>query len=234
MVDVDDGEGERLGAQVGLGAGPLQRLVESLAVRQAGQSIRHGVAAHLLQVLPQPIQLLGGVGQLAFQHLVLILHLARRGGQAVDHVAHGDGVLAFKRLAGGGQLLAVGLAHLAGRLDGPRHGVQFLGQALAGVEDLIGHLGGGQVAGGDLLAHLVGERLARGDHAVDLGGQRGVLGRDIVDPELEVERGGPDAVGFHGVDGPPGQSVPLGAAKKRFDLRRHDALEVKARPQTSR
>ena len=101
----------------------------------AGRAIRgRGIAIDRTE--EQAAKFGGRVVQLAFQRVVLLAHLPGRDGEALDHRLDRLGVLAVERLAGAGQLLAVGLAGLTRALQGARDAVQFLRQALAGVQDL--------------------------------------------------------------------------------------------------
>jgi hypothetical protein len=98
VVDVDHRQGERPPARLGCGADLLERLVESLAVRQVGERIGHGVAADRLEVLAQAAHLGGGVGELGLQRLVLLLDPPGGGGQGLDHRLDGLGVVGVERL----------------------------------------------------------------------------------------------------------------------------------------
>ncbi len=159
---------------VGLGAGALQRLVEGLAVGEVGQAVGHGVAAHLLQVLAQSARLRAvDVGELRFSSgLVLRAAPARVAAARFSTIAR-------TRVAFGCPASSAGAGQRAGRrprwtrwadLDGAGHAVQFLGQRVAGVADLVVEAG---LAAGSCAARLLARSASvKGsaglDQAVDL------------------------------------------------------------------
>ena len=111
-------------------------------------------------MLPQPGEFVGGVGQLAFQRLVLFADLEGRGAERVHYATDSVRILFVQRLGGGGQLLAIGLAGFTRRFDGARDGIQFRRQALARVENFAVQLGRRQVVDGNGVTHLFGEAFA--------------------------------------------------------------------------
>ncbi len=90
MVDVAKQQ-RHLFAVARRGGGGRQRLIESLAVGNAGQGIGHAFLAHIRELGPEFIDLLRGDLQFAFQALGAHLHGAGGGDQAIHQLAQVGG-----------------------------------------------------------------------------------------------------------------------------------------------
>ena len=220
MVDIHHRQGQNLARALGRLVGAAQFGVESLAVAEVGQGVGGGVAAHLGQVVAQLVHFLGRFLQLLLQDLVLFLDLARGVAEAGDEVAEGGGVRLLGQLAGGVlQGRAIGLAGLLGGEDGARHGIQFAAQLIPGVADLFVQLDLGQEGRGQRLAGGFGEGLVGRNQAVDLMGQGRIAVGGVVQPQFVIERGRPDLVADHHIQGAAGEPVGVGSAQDSFEFR---------------
>ncbi len=217
MIDVDDGQHQVAAVSVGGFDAGFQMLVEGLAVRQIGQGVRHGVAAHLLQVLTQPGDLAGRGVEALLEVGVLLLHLAGRRGQAVDDGAQALGRSgAFHVGRGAGQHLAVLRLVLVRLGDGGGDAGQFAVQHPAGVANFFRQAAARQVLRRQHVGHGLGEGFAGGQDAADLLTQRALRLAEVVQPQLEIDRRRPDARGFHLVQHAPREAIGLRTAQGRF------------------
>ncbi len=219
MVDVDDRQSHGLAIGLGLLAEARQALVEGLAVGQAGQAVRHGVATDLVQVLAQTAEFGRGLGELGLQGLAFGLHLLGRGGQVFDDRFHL--LLVGQAFGRGGQLLAIFFRRPLNVLDGAGDRAQLGRQHVAGLEDAAVQLGVGQELSREAFAHRLGERFTGRQQAVDLLGEGTVRLDDVLQPQLVVANSRPHLVGFHRLEGPARQVVGLRGAQRGLDVRGH-------------
>ncbi|MNX93302.1 hypothetical protein D3C86_1254810 [compost metagenome] len=152
----------------------------------------------------------------------MALNLARGRGQGADdggQVGRTVGVLHLGR--GGAEGLAIGGLGLAGVVDGLGHGGEFAVQYGADVANFLGQAAARQELSRQHFGRGVGEGDVAGQKPLKFAPQRTLGIADVVQPQLEVQRGRPDGGLLHGVHDAVRQSICLRTPKGGFDLRRH-------------